>query len=422
MKIRFLLLIILILFCTIFFYGWAVWYALTGGSRFSPSTSRFIIKIASAPSDFYSEILNERSTSIKENKIPDGLSFEKDTSGLPKLDYILLSTINKSNHLTEIQLVNLSNNKILKRWQPDFEEVNYDEYSQKNSRIYHPIFYKNDIIFSLNYELFRLNSVTGKLVWKLKTRLHHSIELDADDNLWVCGTIPYKGKQTSPIQESILNDAIVKIDPESGKIIYQKSIYSMLIENGFRDMFFAQGVIEKDPIHLNDIQPALKDGKHWKKGDLLISIRHKSAVFLFRPSTNRILWLQSGPWLNQHDCNFINDHEIGIFGNDVYRLFSQNILANGYNNQYIYDFDTHKTTTPYTELFKKEKIGTLTEGRSRILPNGEIYVEETNYGRIIFGTKNRTIARYVTRLDQDNIAMLCWSRYYTQDELNMHYK
>jgi hypothetical protein len=68
-------------------------------------------------------------------------------------------------------------------------------------------------------------------------------------------------------------------------------------------------------------------------------------------------------------------------------------------------------------MFVDGKIGTLTEGRSRILPNGDLYVEETNHGRILFGNTQGLYATFVSRLDKDHIAMLGWSRYYTKEEL-----
>ena len=135
-------------------------------------------------------------------------------------------------------------------------------------------------------------------------------------------------------------------------------------------------------------------------------------------NTKKIIWLKTGPWNFQHDCDFISDTEIGVFGNDVTDFKGKSYLIKGHNNQYIYNFSTNEISTPYTKMFKQGKIKTLTEGRSRILPDGQLLVEETNYGRILFGDKNGITGEYVNRLDKNHISMLSWSRYYTNEEFN----
>ena len=65
-----------------------------------------------------------------------------------------------------------------------------------------------------------------------------------------------------------------------------------------------------DPIHLNDIEPILKDGPFWKKGDVFLSIRDQSMIVLFRPTTNKILNVIQGPFNMQHDIDIISDEEI----------------------------------------------------------------------------------------------------------------
>jgi hypothetical protein len=70
-------------------------------------------------------------------------------------------------------------------------------------------------------------------------------------------------------------------------------------------------------------------------------------------------------------------------------------------------------------MFQLGKIKTLTEGRSRILPDGQLFVEETNYGRILFGDKNGVNGTYVNRLNKEYIGMLGWCRYYTNEEFSV---
>ena len=78
----------------------------------------------------------------------------------------------------------------------------------------------------------------------------------------------------------------------------------------------AVGEFEYDRIHLNDIEPILKDGPFWKKGDVFLSIRDQSMIVLFRPTTNKILNVIQGPFNMQHDIDIISDEEIMFFNNN----------------------------------------------------------------------------------------------------------
>ena len=78
-----------------------------------------------------------------------------------------------------------------------------------------------------------------------------------------------------------------------------------------------------DPIHLNQIRVARQDTRYWHRGDLLLSARHLSMVFLYRPSTNKIIWRKTGPWMNQHSAEFVDDHRISVFNNNVIQALPQ---------------------------------------------------------------------------------------------------
>ncbi|MCH8857610.1 MAG: hypothetical protein IIA03_15585, partial [Proteobacteria bacterium] len=62
------------------------------------------------------------------------------------------------------------------------------------------------------------------------------------------------------------------------------------------------------------VQPA--SGAAASITDVVLSARNISTVFLFRPSTGKIVWLKTGPWLNQHDVDYHGNGNYTIFGND----------------------------------------------------------------------------------------------------------
>jgi hypothetical protein len=91
-------------------------------------------------------------------------------------------------------------------------------------------------------------------------------------------------------------------------------------------------------------------------------------------------------------------------------------LIDGHNEEYVYNFKTDKTETPYTEFLKTAKVTTAGEGRSDILPNGDLFIEETGKNRLLRGNSKEIIWQYVDRIDQNSVARLTWSRFITKEE------
>ncbi len=421
MKIWKIGLIIWLFFVSLIIFGWAVWHIVNGGQLIKEPYSTVVINLAKFPAN-----LREILASTDEDNIPTFIKNKNYKQSLTKLNkkyhatgFLLLSSINSKTLLPEVKLFDLNSNKFLKKWKINFP-LNTNEISKTSFRFIHPLLLNDSsIITNTSLKTYRINS-QGNLIWKSDAITHHSLENDHDGNLYAPSRSIKKDvlKTTEPILK-LDNDYITKINSNTGKTINKKSIGKILIENGYQTLLFSSNA-ETDFIHTNDIQPATTNSNYWRIGDLLISLRHKSTVFLYRPSTNKVLWLKTGPWLNQHDCDFIGNNKIGVLGNDLVRPVDD--LLNGHNNQYIYNFETKKTSTIYTKMFREGRIITKTEGRSDILPNGDLYVEETNYGRIIFGDKNGVNAIFVDRMDKDHIAMLGWSRYYSNEEMKAIFK
>jgi hypothetical protein len=74
-----------------------------------------------------------------------------------------------------------------------------------------------------------------------------------------------------------------------------------------------------DPFHPNDIEPLNDDKadsyKKFIKGDLLISLRSINMVFVYRPSTKKIIWHIYGLTSRQHDPDWNDRGTITIFDN-----------------------------------------------------------------------------------------------------------
>jgi hypothetical protein len=376
----------------------------------------------------YDEVQNPMFVN-SDSKLKNGFTYSKNYTS--SKDYLLISSWDISEDQTSIKLIRISDGKILYKWVPDPELINENFNQSKNylkqnnldkytTRLLHPLLLNDGSIIFGGGGITKIDRFS-KIVWDNVTNCHHSIELDSS-NIWICS---YNQNRKNADKFQIMDDEIQQLSINTGKILFKKSVYEILMENGFnRAQFFINPLITADQsyldyMHLNDVQPVAFDSKFWLKGDLFISLRHQNLVFLYRPSNNKIIWSKTGPWLKQHDITILDDHRIAIFGNnalDAAYSDKRKSLIDGSNIQYIYDFSKDEVSKPYNKFFSSSKIGTYTEGRAKILNDETIFVEESNHGRILLGNKNNVIWSYLERMDNKNVSTLNWSRYITEEE------
>jgi hypothetical protein len=247
--------------------------------------------------------------------------------------------------------------------------------------------------------------------------------LDETGNaIWV-PSIVHDGYAENPwLQNRTRDDALAHVSLD-GRILEKRSFARILRDNDLNVMVLGtSGMrINDDPIHLNQITIALKDSHYWHRGDLLISARHLSTLFLYRPSTNKIIWHRTGPWLNQHSVEFIDDHRISVFNNNVIAgptSMKQMFMKPEDTNQFlIYDFETEQVTQPFAALLAEAKPVTITSGRARLLPDGGLFFEESDNGRILRFTKDRLLWSLFN--DEVQGGDFAWSRYLTAEEASI---
>ncbi len=339
--------------------------------------------------------------------------------------YLLLAGLDNELNEHSVKLIRLSDGGMVHRWRLNYDVIfkntprsagSYILPNKMRCRMLHP-FLLNDgsIIFNVQAgPLVRIDSCS-RHIWTNNRHFHHSLERDSEGNIWAPTVIYPSSYENKKFYAKHTDDAIAKLNPE-GEVLKVWSLTKILERNGYAGLLFGVRKYEKDLLHLNDITPALKDGEFWKKGDLLLSIRHISSIALYRPSNDKIIWLQTGPWLNQHDANFLDDTKISIFGNDLIRdigLFNENNIS----NVYIYDFKTQKIEMPYTDIITQVAMRSPEEARSKVLPNGDVFIEETMRGRLLRLSPNQVRWSYVNRYNQNKIGLISWSRYLEAKEV-----
>ncbi len=378
-----------------------------------------------------------------DNRVPTRFPLLNGFDGKPnsKESYLLLSRY--SGNLKEgiVELVDLTNFQVLHTWNPDIdkfnksvnnqEEFRYIKRDANNSRyvLTHPkLIEDGGLVFTDNSPLRKIDFCSNLIFQKYHDKFHHSIETDIEGNIWAS---TYIYPQSLPIEKvgnkvmgdfGYVDDGIVKLSP-NGEILFEKSLSEIFIENGLEYLLFATGDINNflfDPTHLNDIQPVDFDGEFWKKGDLFLSLRHQSMVILYRPSTNKIIWKGTGPFFHQHDVDILNDHTISVFNNNSKDFISGDVV-DGNNQVIIYDFKTDKYSLYLDDSLIKNDVRTTTEGRGQILSNGDLFVEETNFGRMLYINSDGSLRwTYVNRADDKKTYDVGWARIiYNNKDINI---
>jgi hypothetical protein len=330
-----------------------------------------------------------------------------------------------------VEIRDLNTFEVLHSYKPSIKEIykkidlSKDEFKYLKrdngvNRFYmwHPsITNKGELIFQSTSPLIKID-FNSNVVWiNDENMFHHSTNLDDEENIYVPSQYKpysqlvseYVGLNNATEKYNYKDDAINILD-KNGKILFSKSVTEILIENGYLNRIFSQQYHKDDPIHLNDIQPVLKDTKYFKKGDVFLSLRNLSMVILYRPSTNKIIKIIEGEFYNQHDVDILDESRISIYNNNVFFYYKNKRL--GKNNEIIiYDFETNSFSKKFEKTFIENEINSQMHGLVDFLQDGSAIVEDRMNGRIFYLSSEGKVVWIFNNLNsKKQIYDLWWSR------------
>jgi hypothetical protein len=394
------------------FFGWAIQSTLSG------RLGRYAMMIARIPNPAMEWILGAKKLDPQLVDFYEFDTLKPYTDDNPSAPFILVSAYSDRYNVATAYLYDLKINKKVYEWIPPGDAIN-----KLSSQIVtqHPylmadgsiIFGKGNSVEPKEGPLVRLNRCS-KVEWVIDRQFHHSINVGPNGNLFVPIVADlntsYKalyGPDTHNIP--LRDDGFAEVSP-AGKILNEWSITQILIQNGYGSLLFGVGPYEIDRIHLNDAKPILAGDHYVEKGDVMLSMRNLSTIALFRPSTGKIIWLHTGPWLNQHDIDYRGDGKFVLFGNDWVRSIDLDVSLRGYSTIYQYDMGSGQAS----ELLKLKKysIYSPTEGRQQYLPDGSLFIESTDQSVLYLLNRDGGIAwKYVSSThSRSKIGALHWSR------------
>ncbi|MDC0429789.1 arylsulfotransferase family protein, partial [Candidatus Pelagibacter sp.] len=314
-----------------------------GGERLQ-SLQKIAVTIAEVPMNINNMI---RSRSLNSDK-PLILKKHKDKKRFEQFienkrnALLILPRYEHSLSRSVVDIIDLNNFEIIHTYKNDIDQMNNQvtnteefpnleiNHSSIRFKYLHPLLLDDGSLIDIYGPAYKLD-FCSKLKWINDEEIfHHSQMLDHEGNIWVGGRMNPKSQYVKKYSiKDFSDDSIIKINTD-GKILFNKSITEILIENNIVSNNFALSTSlltislsgELDPIHLSDIEPAFSDTEYWKQGDVFISIKNQSAIFHYRPSTNKVINYITGPFALQHDIDIISDKEISIFNNN--NLFVNN--------------------------------------------------------------------------------------------------
>ena len=274
-------------------------------------------------------------------------------------------------------------------------------------RIHHPLLLEDKSVVSFitnRSPLFRLDSASN-VVWRQDSlSFHHAINRASNGDLWVCTMrwekggryIGYRGRyRMGGKTVNFLDNSVARIDAETGHILEVHSMAEMLRDNGLDHLVLRSGD-PQDPLHLNDVEPALFASEHMEVGDLFLSFRNLQCVIQFRPSTGEVVRVIDGPLAAQHDVDIVDGQTVVIFNNNVqenngkhmpggykYPISKEQVELAHYHSQItVFDLATASFAPLFSELMAEAGIMTASEGLQEALPGGRWFLEEQNSGEL----------------------------------------
>ncbi|MEL6913380.1 MAG: arylsulfotransferase family protein [Pseudomonadota bacterium] len=226
----------------------------------------------------------------------------------------------------------------------------------------------------------------GVPIWQREGFYHHSFEPAADGGIWT-----WWGELTAYGQ---IQD-ILKFDPETGEDMVRLSFTEDVVMRDAASALlysFLPGARftpdDRDPrdiFHPNDAEELMPEMAAafpmFEAGDLMLSIRELDLVTVIDPATGETKWSQQGPWLKQHDPDFLPDGTISVYNNSRFRANSSIMVI---------DPATREVTNPIPALDVPFK--SAFRGKHQYLPNGNILITIPEQGQVLEVAPPGTVA------------------------------
>jgi hypothetical protein len=339
--------------------------------------------------------------------------------------YLLVSAYDDAAGTGVVSLLRVGEETPIHQWIPDIEAIHAQSTDtdgtnrKRNYRAQHPLLTEDGGILVTSGEgpLTRIDRCSA-VEWVADRHFHHSIE-------WAPGgkhvhvphvmdppavTLGLGPEGPLPLRD----DGFAKVSLD-GDIVDEWSVSEILLDNGYLGLLYGVGLYETDRVHLNDAEAVGVDDAFVESGDIMLSSRHLSTVLLYRPRTNEVLWLRTGPWLSQHDMDYLGDGVFSIFGNDTVRMTpDKGRRITPYSAIWLYDMKTDSVRRALS--LENADVAISSQGLHTWLENGDVFIDDAR--RLLRLAPDGAVRwAYTSPVGEDRIGALHWARYLRRDQI-----
>lgn len=280
---------------------------------------------------------------------------------------------------------------------------------------------------TFNYEGLAMVQVDfcGRVRWRSKFMTHHAVERQPDGTFWVLDVRRRpKSDPTHPnLQEPFLEESVIQVDND-GRVLQRFPIVELLDNSGLQGLYTLGSlqevpVVSGDVLHANDVEvfPAgLKPGL-FQPGDIMVSLRNSSTIFVFDPKARKIRNIVTGASVRQHDPDFVDGDTISIFDNNNVgakaSLQSSRIVE--------YNFRTGARRMLF-EGTAAHPFFTHETGVHQRLANGNILITEGRKGRVLEVTSGgKVVWEYYNHVAPDRLIEMTMAERLPANIWNLQY-
>lgn len=298
------------------------------------------------------------------------------------------------------------------------------------------------VVFNWEYNGTVRLSRCGEPLWVLDSLTHHSLERSEAGGFWIPGRRvlpPPDGSAarnlfppfTSGQRDHGFHDDLILRVSEDGEITSSVSVMQILYDSGLAPVLTSTGSNftpnsprEIELLHLNkiaELPAAYADAfPDFEAGDIAVSLREYNLIAVIDPSTWRVRWSSVGPWIRQHDPEFLPDGTIAVFDNGGYRtqlgrfdrprdglpLTSAILAVDPFTDE----------TTPLYGRKPDEAFRTVIRGKVDPTPGGGLMITEFEAGRIFEVDRTGALVwEFINRFDDARVLEITEGRLYDRD-------
>ncbi len=231
----------------------------------------------------------------------------------------------------------------------------------------------------------------SRVEWVLRRNTHHDIDLLDNGELWfpafreVTESRPDRPHLGPGPLGYYLEETLLRVSP-SGEILEEISLIDVIYASGRADLLISgPGASVRsrvsDPLHNNNVEilrPELAPAfPMFEAGDILVSFRNIDTIAVLDGRTRRIKWTMRGPFIGQHDPDFLPDGHILLYDN---RMSGR---RPAFGNSRILEIDPATRSVVWSwEGEGRFAFYAPSRGEQQQLPNGNILVAYSHGGRV----------------------------------------